>query len=166
VASMRQTSKLSRDQSDQVALPCGKQSSPSSSEPRGSLETTDDNNSESTEVCKHPAESEAKLTVTQLPEDRFPPRKLRSKRKRGRLPDPDYVDIAESPEAKLRKNLASERGKTTKLKKTKGALEDKIKELEAKVQQEQRQRKENFKQYVQKLKAAPVVAEDECALRQ
>jgi hypothetical protein len=133
------------------------------------LETTDDNSSESTEVCKCPPESEAKLTVTQLPDDCFLQRKLRSKRKRDRFPDPDYVDIAESPEAKLRKksrDLASERGKTTKLKKANGVLLDKIKKLEAKVQQEQRQRKENFKQYVQKLKAAPVVAEDECALRQ
>jgi hypothetical protein len=54
VASTRQTSKLSLDQSDQVALLRGKRCPASSSEPRGILEITDNDNSESTEVCKSP----------------------------------------------------------------------------------------------------------------
>jgi hypothetical protein len=67
---------------------------------------------------------------------------------------------------KKSRDLASEKGKTTRLKKAIGSLSEKIKQLEARVKKEQRQRRENCRQYAQKLKAAPVAAEDEYVLRQ
>jgi septal ring factor EnvC (AmiA/AmiB activator) len=126
-----------------------------------------------------------KLTATQSPEDQSRLNPSRStKRKRHSPSDPDYVDSdsekkntrstkklkeVEGPEAKLKKKsreLASERGNNTKLRKTNELLREEIKQLQAKVKKEQQQKQQNSRQYAKKLKAAPVVAEDESVLRQ